>query len=77
MQQVPSRRILQATPGVVCLVLWCKVHFKSTFRLKMHQNNFFSDLFFIFDISTSKPLESTKKSINLMFFQAKRTQKQF
>jgi len=43
----------------------------------MHQNNFFSDLFFIFDISTSKPLESTKKSINLMFFQAKRTQKQF
>jgi hypothetical protein len=38
----------------------------------MHQNEFFfSDLFFIFDISISKPLKKTKKSINLMPFQTK------
>ena len=51
----------------MCLVLWCKELFKSVFHLKMHQNN----LFFFFDISTSKSSESTKKSINLMFFQGK------
>jgi hypothetical protein len=34
--------------------------------------NFFSYLFFIFDISTSKPSKSIK-NIKLMFFQAKRT----
>jgi hypothetical protein len=40
----------------------------------MHQNNFFPDFFFIFDINTLKPSEIKKRrSINLMFFQAIRT----
>jgi len=56
------------------LKLWCKVLFKIAFRLKMHQNEFFFRFCFkIFDISTSKPPQNTKKNINLMFFQAKNT----
>jgi hypothetical protein len=39
----------------------CLVLFKNVFLLKMHQNIFFSDLFFIFDVNTSKSLENTKK----------------
>jgi hypothetical protein len=37
------------------------VFFKSDFRLKMHKNIFFRFIF-IFNISTSKPLENTKKT---------------
>jgi hypothetical protein len=33
-----------------------------------YQNDIFLDLFFIFDINTSKPLKNTSKCINLMFF---------
>jgi len=47
--------------------------FKSVFRLQMHQNDFFSELFFIYDINTSKPLKNIKKKIILMFFQVKCT----
>jgi len=37
--------------------------FKSVFRLQMHQNDFFSELFFIYDINTSKPLKNIKKKL--------------
>jgi len=52
----------------VCLVLWGRVFF----AWKCIKMIFFFSFFF-FNISISKPLENTKKNIDLISFQAKRT----
>jgi hypothetical protein len=58
-------------PKIVLVGIWyCGAR---CFSLENASIFFFLVLFFIFYTSTSKPLESTKKNINLMFFHVKRT----
>jgi hypothetical protein len=58
--------------------MWCRVLFKSSFQLKIHQHDCFSEFFFfIFDINTLKHRKTPKKHKLYVFSCKKQLQKHF